>query len=456
MSKRFGFYGFLIFWSLIFGACKTTQPLKPKESYLKMKKESGISSINIPVQLDLKELEKTINRELSNLEYEDDISGKDISVKAKKKGEIQISVGENNIAYNVPVYLWIKKETMLGAIEAEGEIELAFQTKYSIDENWHLSTTTEVVNYSWNKKPVLKLGFVNIPISFVANWILNRSKEQICGAIDQQIQENFNLHDYITRAWDILQEPILASEEYNVWIKLSPQTVEMSSIVAKGEMLASTIYMEAGSDIVLGEKPVVIKSTQLPPFQIGTNERKDFLISLKVDIEYKTAAAIAKKHLIGERFSSGKYAVVIEDIDLYGQGNKLVVNAKLSGTYNGSIYLVGKPIYNSATNTIELEELNYELNTKNFLIKSLSWLFHKGIKRKMKAQLKFPLQENLKELKQQIQKQLKHYEIQKDIVLQGHLDELDIARTYLTTDAIQVIIASTGQLKLQIMGINKE
>ena len=438
---------------LLMSACKTSQPLKPKEIYLKMKKESGISSINIPVQLDLLALEKTINDELAKIEYDDKVKGQGLSVKARKQGQVKLQISPDYIAYQVPIFLWIKKETMLGDVEAEGEITLAFQTAYQIDQAWALKTETEVKDFSWNKKPVLKLGFVDIPISFVADWILNKGKDQICTSIDEQIRQKVILRDHVAQAWDRLQEPMLLSEEYKAWLKLIPQAISMSPLVAKGEQLTSTISMEAASDVVFGEKPIVVKSNVLPPFQMGATPEEEFLVSLKIDVSYTAAAAIANQRLRGERFSSGRYAVVVEDIELYGQGNKIIVKTQLSGSYKGKIYLEGKPVFNPKNNTIELQDLNYELNTKNFLYKSLSWLFHSKIKNKLKDQLVFPLQENISTIKDQIQKQLTHFQIQENILLKGELNELTIAKTYLTTDAIRVIAASTGRVDLFVKGL---
>ena len=110
----------------------------------------------------------------------------------------------------------------------------------------------------------------------------------------------------------------------------------------------------------------------------------------------------------GETFEQGKRSVTIEDIELFGQGEKLVVNTKLSGSYNGNIYMVGKPEYNQKKNSIDIKNLKFTLETRNFLLKSAGWLLRSTVKKKIQENMDFLLEYNMAEIEKQMQEQLKN------------------------------------------------
>jgi hypothetical protein len=72
-----------------------------------------------------------------------------------------------------------------------------------------------------------------------------------------------------------------------------------------------------------------------------------------------------------------------------------VVNTRLSGSFNGEIYFIGKPEFNALDNTIEVRDLDFHVDTRNTLLRSASWLFKGTIKKKMASAMSFPLADNI-------------------------------------------------------------
>jgi hypothetical protein len=137
---------------------------------------------------------------------------------------------------------------------------------------------------------------------------------------------------------------------------------------------------------------------------------------------------------------------------LYGKGNKLVVNTLLEGDYDGHLYFIGEPKYNSRKNKIELEKVDFDFTSKRFLLKSASWLFKGSLKRAIQDNLDFYLEENLEEIKKIIQKQLNDYKLSKGIFLNGNLNELNISHVYVAPDGIHVRVGLTGKLNVDVRG----
>ena len=159
--------------------------------------------------------------------------------------------------------------------------------------------------------------------------------------------------------------------------------------------------------------------------------------------------------MVGERFDYGKRHIIVEDIELYGQGNKLVVNTKLSGTYEGSIYMTGKPEYNPRHNAIDIKSLKYTVDSRNFLLRSAAWLLKGKFKNSLEENLNFYLDYNLTEIKEQIREQLKGYSVADNVLLKGNLKELNLSNAYLSPDAIQVSLQLDGQVEIEMSELSE-
>ena len=102
--------------------------------------------------------------------------------------------------------------------------------------------------------------------------------------------------------------------------------------------------------------------------------------------------------------------------------------------------MVGKPEYNKKKNSIDIKNLKFTLETKSFLLKSAAWLLRSTIKKKIQENMDFLLDYNMVEIQKQMQEQLQHYEVSKDIFLNGVLEGLNIQNAYLTPESIRVDI----------------
>jgi hypothetical protein len=198
----------------------------------------------------------------------------------------------------------------------------------------------------------------------------------------------------------------------------------------------------------MGEEPKVIPNKGLPDFKMVKTLDNNFAINLMADISYKSADTLAKQFLKGKTFTQDKKTITVTDIKVYGNNNKMIIGATLAGSLNGIIYFTGKPVYDSTTATVKIAELDFELETKNTLLKTANWLLHNKFIRMIEPSLVFPLGEKLTQSKDLIQKQLTNNYITKNILLNGQLKDLYIENIFLTPESIKVAVNFKGNLSL--------
>src|SRR5215217_79931 len=128
-----------------------------------------------------------------------------------------------------------------------------------------------------------------------------------------------------------------------------------------------------------------VKSSGIPISVLTGNAEaaNGFALELEATFPYDKLTTVLDGYLRGKRFtlSEGfiKQHVVIDACKLYSNGDNLVAAAEFSGSFSGTLYATGKPVYNEATRSISLQQFNYDLKTENLLLKGAKWLFNKLI-----------------------------------------------------------------------------
>lgn len=421
------------------------------ESYDEIPVENEISIINIPLKIDRNELQRQLNAQLTGDIYSD-MNTKDdgMIVKATKREDITIEINDKEIFYKVPLNLFIQKDIKITYAEAVGSLDLIFKTSYELYNDWKINTKTEVQDYHWTKKPVLKLGFVKVPIESIANMVVERAKTQVAQTIDQQVKQNLNLKEQISQVWQQLHVPMMVNQEYKTWLLPNPKSLALTPIKIDKDTIRTKIQVQVNPQIFVGDPPATPTAAPIPDLLFTDNENDGFELRVSTEIPFKEAEQMALTNLKGYTFTQGKRSVTITDLEIYGQGNKLVIGTQTEGAYNGKIYLTGKPKFSEERNRIELENVKFDFSSKKFLLNSLSWLFKGKFKEIIQENLDFQLSENMGLMKKLIGEQLKDYPITEGVNLKGNLKELAVQKVYITTDAIRLTVAMEGNLEVNV------
>lgn len=447
----------------LFAFCKTTKTTdapKPAEQYNVGTDIPAVpSTLTIPVHLSVDELVRSLNTKLSGKALFEDYSFDDnnhdgLMMNAWKSQDISLFFSGNTVKYRVPVKLWIKKELIFGATaEAEAELALNLKTSFTINADWSLSTQTEVEYHEWLRNPVLKTGIGDISVETIANLALNKSKKTLSKTLDQYVSQQISLKPYVQQAWEAIQQPVLLDETYRMWSKTTPLSIGITPLTTYNNALSTKIAVECLNDVSFGEKPVFRENSSVPNLTLLQDAPDDFQMRFATDVPFAEAERLAKNMMVGQVFESGKKKVKIEDLALWGNNDRVVVNSKLSGSFNGNIYFIGRPAFNAEKNQIEIKDLDFHVDTRNMLMRSASWIFQGTIKRKMMQSMVFSLESQITELKSSVQQTLYNYEIQPGITLHGVLDSVAVQDTRVTPTGIRVDLLSVGKVDVDVKGL---
>lgn len=447
---------------LLLSFCKSTKVTnapKPMEQYNNAEEAPLISTLSIPINIPLNDLVRSLNNSLAGRALYEDYSFTDnnndgLMLNAWKSQDISLSMYGNTLKYRVPLKLWMKKELVFGAAaEAEAELALNFKTVFNINQDWSLNTLTEVEWHEWIKRPVLKTGIGDISVETIANLALNRSKKTLAQALDQYVTQQINLRPYVQSAWSAIQTPVLIDTTYQMWSKTTPVSIGMTPLSSYNDAIQAKIAVECINDVTFGAKPSFRANSILPNLNLISEAPDDFIMQFATDVPFPEAERLAKNIMVGQVFESGKKKVKVEDILLWGNNDRVVVNTRLSGSFNGNIYFIGKPVFNPKRNMVEVKDLDFHIDTRNFLMRSASWIFSGPIKKKMAAAMVFPLDENISAIKKSAQQTLDYFEIQPGVILKGSIDSVSVQDVHVTPNSLRVNLFSKGKVNVDVRGL---
>ena len=418
--------------------------------------EKQISTINIPIDIPVQELETQINQQLKGLIYEDDkLEDDNLMLKVWKRDSILVNAEGNVFNLTIPLKIWVKAGKFGIFKEIDFSLNAKMATQLTVTPDWQLKTVSSIKGYDWITKPVFDLGIVKIPITGIVERALDEQIPNITKELDKFVGEKVELKKYIQKVWEQVQSPTLLSKDYDAWLKITPVEVIMTPINGKNKRAKCTFGIKTYTESVIGEKPEQIVKSKLPPLKIVNQMADDFTIGLSGEISLKNAGKLLSNLLVGQKytFQNGKYNVVVKKLELYGHNEKIIIAADLEGSINGTIYFIGIPYFNNQTKTLEVKELDYELDTKSKLIKVANWFAHGKFVKIMAESFKFQLSGQIDDAKKLIQQNLNNYKIAKGIYLNGKLNSFEPRKVYITPSSIIATLEANGKADIRIEGL---
>jgi hypothetical protein len=129
-----------------------------------------------------------------------------------------------------------------------------------------------------------------------------------------------------------------------------------------------------------------------------------FKIYADARLTYDSLSRILNQQLSGMRIEGekgvvkNKYVVIESASILPAAANRIAVKLKLRGSLEGTIFVSGQPIMDTTTRLITFKNLDYDVATRNLLVKSADWMLNKKITRKLNDAAHFDVKQYLNQL----------------------------------------------------------
>jgi len=420
------------------------------------------SSITMPVTIPLSQISNIINASVKDLIYQDDSytdnNNDQFKVKVWKTRPIRLVGGTNqNILIEVPLKIWAEKGIgTLGLYTYQSttfETVMSFNTSISLKNNWTILTQTRPNGFRWVTKPVLDFGKIEIPITSLVEKSLVEQQKKFCTTIDQQMAGQLNFQNYAVMAFNVFANPFQVSEEYNTWLKITPINVHITPLQFYANQINTSLGIDIYSETYTGRKPEsseLVKSA--PDFGFVASLEDQFLLQTTANVPFTEATAIARNMFLNKEYDVRGSSVKIKDIKVYGEDNRVMVEAETEGYVNGTAYISGVPVYDESKKKIVLSETKFRLKTSNILQKTATLLFRGRIVKMIEEEYGIPTQDLENTSRKSIEEAF-NKEYYKGLKMSGKVFTLKPGNILMNPFGITAVIDTKATLKLIVNGI---
>jgi hypothetical protein len=305
-------------------------------------------------------------------------------------------------------------------------------------------------SYTWTEKPTINVAGFAMPVTTIADIVINSMKKTINNSINEAVTENLNLKSMMEETWKKTQEPVLIDKDYDAWLKISPEKVYSTTISNSGNNISINLGMDAVIEANVGKKPTIAKRVPLPNYQQVSQIKPNFNIRLNVDVDMKKLKEIAQKEILGKTFEQGRKKIIINEFDIYGHDGFLVIAVHVVGSVKGTVYCVGKLYFDNEIQSLRITDFDFDMTTKNALAKTANWLLHKKFLNIIEPYLSISLKQEISEVMQSSNEMLDNYAIMKGVFLQGKINSVTFNSIDITASSVVVRGSLKGNLKVVV------
>ena len=269
--------------------------------------------------------------------------------------------------------------------------------------------------------------------------------ERSYGLIDLKPQFQ-QVWDYLTHSYSI----------YDMgWLQINPQRIRINNLYAKDDSLY--IYLGLSARPVMGFEKPIEQHTVIPAIG-NASSQQGFSIFLDAMLNYDSLSNILNRHVANKAFDFNKGPLkkkfVIQDCRLYGTGNeKLIIKVNFTGTDNGTFYLTGRPAYSKEKHVLEIKDIDFDIKSKDALLKTSEWLFSRRIINEISKSTRFDLTNYIDTAKVRINEQLNSSWVP-GIVSAGQIDDIDLIGIYPLDKSLVIRSNCSGILSIKVESID--
>lgn len=461
MIQKFKWLGLTIIVSII-SACGSIKPEPPSTANQVITAQplpTVASTINVPIKVDLKSYIKLADQSFdknfsgadqpcSGLRYQYKVKREPLQLTGKGKtvylgldlaygfsGEYCAAcVYDNCVTPPIPFSCGWGDETLRKAkVKLQSDIELT--------SNYHVKSNTSFTDLI----PIdpCRVTFANININDVLVKQLKPELGTFAKMIDAEIAKQ-DLKPYILPIWKAFQEDI--SVPYTGYLRFQPQSLSVSELNMSGTILNFVVGLTAAPTIQSSpwNKPIT-PLPNLSPYKKGSG----FEVYTNLKLDYDSLSKQLFEMMKTQSFELGKDKITVTSLRLFPAANKLGIELGFEGTKKGVFYLLGSPNFDNAKNSLALKDVEYDLKTKNVLIKTAKWLLDETIRKKLESQMVFDMNELVTLTKKSINESL-NQNMGNGIKTQGKLKSLELVDWSLQTEAIWVRAKTLGDISVVV------
>ncbi|HEY1632699.1 MAG TPA: DUF4403 family protein [Rhizomicrobium sp.] len=296
---------------------------------------------------------------------------------------------------------------------AEGEARAT--TSLSLGANWQLVSHTQgEVQMS---DADVKLGPLRMRLTELWNHNDEHLSDPLFRALDKRLPEQVKIKPAIERLWARAWQPIKIGKRPEAWLMLTPQRILVGQPLAAGNAITLSVGIVGQARVALGDAPFLAPTA--PPLPSpGRLDRPSnrFTFVVPVILPYDQAAKLALARLEKKPPHVGRTQVKFDRLEILPSGKDVIVQTHFCvdqswdpfGWFDscGTGYLRGVPVFDSASGTIRIANMRYDVATEGLILSAMKYLAGGELGKALEKNLVFSVAKDLGKLDDEVRTSL--------------------------------------------------
>ena len=447
-------------------SCGSIKPDAPLLEANKSNTEPQTGTIRVPVEFNLTQIFKEVDNSLDYQFKGEKEQCEDVSFSyVFKRNELGFTGQKGSIFTNVdgaysikanycakcsdvfgsdPFCLTPRLFVSCGVGESMRKIKIEFETKLQLSSDYRLEGKSKLKGLE--SIDPCKFTFLKYDASALIEKEISKALKEVETKMDEEIRK-VDLRPMVEKAWNELSKPIFI-DNFG-YLHLQPQSLGLDDFQFDKNKVRSTIE--------LGVKPTVLSEPSqskiaLPPLK-NNKYPEGLKIPLLISLNYDSLNAIIDSNFQPIELDAGKKKkIIIRNIDLVGPKlGKTVIKVNFEGSKKGVLYLIGNPTFQKNGTEVAMKDVEFDVETKDLILKLAKWLFQDKITQKLEEKLIFDISMQIADAKKEIDKQLNQSSKLSNgqkIQMKGKLTELLPKSINPSLTNLDVMIYLGGELKI--------
>jgi hypothetical protein len=430
--------------------------------------EPRLSTIATPVTISIEQLRQLADNSLSGEIYRENreiTTGISVDINVRRRtGPIEMTMVNSVLMTTVPLTVSGTPNISLGPFRLpsgtaggfDADLDLTLRTSAQMNSDWSVSSETTVDIMVGRAE--LSVAGTDTDVRPIVSDILQRNSARFAAPLDAYLS-NLDILAMLTPIWERLGAPVQLSDDPSVWLRIRPIGFSLSAPDAEADNLRFDIGMEVYLDSVVGPRPEYTRLGPIPPLAEASSDIGSFSVAIPISLQLAEATRILSERIIGREDSIGDNATVRWlGVDLGGTDNRLRVAVlfeaetgfPIVSKLTGEMVLVGRPRYDSASQTLTMQNIDYDLNSDSTLAGLADWLVHDKLRDRIQAEMVFPMDEIIEDIRQDLQAELENISFGDYGTAEAKLATLEPTLLRVTNNTLDLALVANGTLVLNL------
>lgn len=392
---------------LLLARCQKVAPKAPAAQGFDAPIPTTLSYLAGPISFRLSELENKINKELDpvlvgpkNVE-----EGKKslFTLRVARSGPVQTQYRDQQVLISAPLQIWLltpfSRDTVGRPFCA---LQVSFQSPLSVSSEWRLVSRIQFKEYKWISPPEIRLLGKAISLEKFVQRVLEKLQPVIESTIDAAIYKELRLDKIVRPIWRDIQKPLRIDRQFGLWVVPNPMTVAAGPIQGNKDGISVPLQIAFATQTVLKEQSPAFPIKPLPALQKKSALSQTSELRLMSDIPYRDINQMLQRKLKEQDVKIAWGLLKVKDASVYGGQHALIIRTELSGLINGTVYVQGRPGFDTLTNTLVVSKLDFASQLETPLPQKIETAIHDQVCAMLENVMKISLGEEIAQFPQKI------------------------------------------------------